>query len=53
MQQLSDVALFISTIFHVVFSMSLIFANQYYMRDIRENLAKELHTLVVSICRID
>jgi vacuolar-type H+-ATPase subunit I/STV1 len=48
-QQISDVALFVSTIFHVFFSMSLIFANGYYMRNIRENLAKDMHQLVVSV----
>lgn len=44
--QIADVALFMSTIFHVLFSVALIFANGHYMKEIREDLAIDMHKLV-------
>lgn len=48
-QQIADVTLFMSTIFHVTFSVGLIFANGRRMKEIREYLAKDIHVLVVSV----
>ena len=49
LQQIADITLFISTFFHVLFAMCLIFANGYHMGELREQLSIEVHVLVVSV----
>lgn len=44
--QIADVSLFMSAIFHVLFAVGLILANEHHMQGIREDLAKDLNLLV-------
>lgn len=44
--QIADVTLFISTIFHVLFCIALIMANDHHMQRLRGDLAKDMHLLV-------
>ena len=45
--------LFITTLFHVLISSVLMIANVYHMRQLREQLAVDMHVLVVSRLHFD